>query len=203
MRSTNLRSWLGRSPGSRKTRAPKKRRSTVNVVPTLNKLEDRTVLNGYLAMGAGIGAPPLVAIRIDRIDSLTTSPTPIPAGGSGLPQGGVTPAASDGKTDTTTQIFLAYDKNFLGGVHVATGNFDGFNDVLRFDPVTGLQITGPDGLDDFPDYLVTAPGPGGGPDIKVWKMRQDINGNIFVDHLVTEFMAYDRRFRGGVNVATG
>src|SRR5439155_3581556 len=98
---------------------------------------------------------------------------------------------------------LAYDKNFLGGVHVATGNFDGFTDQLRFDPVTGLQITGPDGLDDFPDYLVTAPGPGGGPDIKVWKMREDINGNIFVDHLITEFMAYDPRFRGGVNVTCG
>jgi len=171
-------------------------------VPALNRLEDRTVMNGYLAMGAGLGAPPLVAIRIDRIASLTTSPTPIPLAGSG-PLGGVTPPASDGTTDTTTQIFLAYDRNFLGGVHVATGNFDGFNDVLRFDPVTGQQISGPDGFDDFPDYLVTAPGLGGGPDIKVWKMRQDINGNIFVDRLVTQFMGYDPRFRGGVNVTTG
>jgi hypothetical protein len=172
------------------------------VVPAVNKLEDRTVLNGYLAIGAGPGAPPLVAIRIDRIATLTTSPTPIPLGGSG-PTAGVTPPASDGQTDTTTQIFLAYDKNFLGGVHIATGNFAGFSDNLRFDPVTGQQITGSDGQTDFPDYLVTAPGEGGGPDVKVWKMRQDINGNIFVDHLVTEFMAYDPRFRGGVSVTTG
>ena len=158
MRCTNLRSWLGRSPGSRSGRANgKKRVTSVRTVPALDTLEDRTVMNGYMAMGAGFGAPPLVAVRIDRIDALTTSPIPPPLGGS-VPTAGITPPASDGKTDTTTQIFLAYDKNFLGGVHVATGNFDGFTDQLRFDPVTGLQITGPDGLDDFPDYLVTAPG---------------------------------------------
>jgi hypothetical protein len=203
MRSTNLRSWLGRSPGTGSGRASKKqRRNTIKFVPALDRLEDRTVMNGYLAMGAGSGAPPLVAIRIDRIAAVTTSPTPIPLGGSG-PLGGVTPPASDGTTDTTTQIFLAYDRNFLGGVHVATGNFRGFTDLLRFDPVTGQQISGPDGRTDAPDYLVTAPGPGGGPDIKVWKMREDINGNIFVDRLVTQFMAYDTRFRGGVNVTTG
>jgi hypothetical protein len=203
MRCTNLRSWLGRSPSARSNRANgKKRVVSIHAIPALHTLEDRTVMNGYLAMGAGFGAPPLVAIRVDRIDSLTTSPSPIPLGGSG-PTAGVTPPASDGQTDTTTQIFLAYDKSFLGGVHTATGNFAGFNDRLRFDPVTGQQITGADGQSDFPDYLVTAPGVGGGPDIKVWAMRQDINGNIFVDHLVTEFLAYDPRFRGGVNVATG
>src|SRR5262245_28355245 len=202
MRRSNLRSWLGRSSGGLAGRTiGRKRVDTVRTVPALHTLEDRTVMNGYLAMGAGPGAPPLVAIRIDRIDALN-QPTPLPLGGSG-PTAGVTPPASDGQTDTVTQIFLAYDKNFLGGVHTATGNFDGFTDRFRFDPVTGAQISGPDGLDDFPDYLVTAPGVGGGPDIKVWKMRQDINGNIFVDHLVTEFMAYDVRFRGGVNVTTG
>src|SRR5262245_12295281 len=186
MRCTSLRSWLGRLPSARTSRAnSKKRHNSVRTVPALGTLEDRTVMNGYLAMGAGLGAPPLVAIRVDRIDYLTTSPTPPPLGGSG-PTAGVTPAASDGQSDTTTQIFLAYDRNFLGGVHTATGNFDGFSDRLRFDPVTGQQITGPDGLDDFPDYLVTAPGFGGGPDIKVWQMRQDINGNIFVDHLRSE-----------------
>jgi hypothetical protein len=203
MRSTNLRSWLGRLPGTGSGRAAKmSRRSNFKVVPALHTLEDRTVMNGYLAMGAGAGAPPLVAIRIDRIAALTTSPTPIPLGGSG-PLGGVTPPASDGTTDTTTQIFLAYDQSFRGGVHVTTGNFRGFTDLQRFDSVTGQQISGPDGRTDAPDYLVTAPGPGGGPDIKIWKMREDINGNIFVDRLVTQFMAYDVRFRGGVNVATG
>src|SRR5262245_26390168 len=77
MRCNNLRSWLGRSPGWGTGRTnSKKHLTSVRAVPALNKLEDRTVMNGYLALGAGQGAPPLVAIRIDRIDSLTTSPTP-------------------------------------------------------------------------------------------------------------------------------
>jgi len=68
---------------------------------------------------------------------------------------------------------MAYDPAFGGGVRVAMGdiNFDGVPD------------------------LVTAPGPTGGPDIRVF------DG---VTHaLINEFLAYDLAFTGGVFVALG
>jgi hypothetical protein len=68
--------------------------------------------------------------------------------------------------------FFAYGADFHGGVNIALGdvNNDGINEII------------------------TAPGPGGGPHIKVF----DSSGN-----LLTEFFAYEASFDGGVNVATG
>ncbi len=67
--------------------------------------------------------------------------------------------------------FMAYDPRFTGGVRVATG------DVLG----TGV------------DAIVTAPGPGGFPDIRVFDGA--------TGQLVREFSAYDPSFTGGVHVA--
>ncbi len=67
--------------------------------------------------------------------------------------------------------FYAYDLAFTGGVRVATADLDG------------------DGVED----VVTAPGPGGGPHVKVFDGRDG--------HLVREWMAYDPAFTGGVYVA--
>ncbi|MFL5331530.1 MAG: beta strand repeat-containing protein [Gemmataceae bacterium] len=69
--------------------------------------------------------------------------------------------------------FFAYSANFFGGVRVATGDLNG------------------DGIDD----IVTAPGPTGGPHIKVFS---GANGA-----LLGEFFAYDASFFGGVYVALG
>ena len=91
--------------------------------------------------------------------------------------------ASDGKTDFTSQIFLAYNPGFRGGVNVATGNFDGNYNT--------------------PDSLVTAPRAGGGPHIIVWNTRQNADGTIVVTGISQQFMAFDPRFSGGVNIATG
>ncbi len=77
----------------------------------------------------------------------------------------------DAATGALGLSFNAYDVHFLGGVRVAVG------------AVTG---TGPD--------VVTVPGPGGGPDVRVF----DTAGK-----LVREFMAYDPSFTGGVYVAAG
>ncbi len=68
---------------------------------------------------------------------------------------------------------LAYEESFAGGVEVALGD------------VTG---------DGRPD-LITAPGPGGGPVIKVF---DGLDGS-----LVTAFFAYTPTFRGGASVAVG
>jgi hypothetical protein len=79
--------------------------------------------------------------------------------------------------DPTTQVvqtqFLAYDPSFTGGVRVAVGD------------VTG---------DGYPD-LIVAPGPGGGPAIKVY---DGATGAVRAT-----FFAFDPAFLGGVYVAAG
>jgi fimbrial isopeptide formation D2 family protein len=69
--------------------------------------------------------------------------------------------------------FMAYSSQFRGGVRVAVGD------------VTG---------DGVPD-VVTAPGAGGGPDIRVFDGKTGA--------LVREFFAYAPTFTGGVYIATG
>jgi hypothetical protein len=67
--------------------------------------------------------------------------------------------------------FLAYDPRFTGGVRVASADVNG------------------DGVRD----VITAPGPGGGPDIRVWDGKTGV--------LFRESLAYDATFTGGVFVA--
>ena len=66
--------------------------------------------------------------------------------------------------------FMAYDKNFRGGVNVAAGDLDA----------------------DGRAEIVTGAGFGGGPHVRIF----DASGK-----LKNQFMAYDKNFRGGVNVA--
>ncbi len=88
--------------------------------------------------------------------------------GSGV-AGRVKVFSADGKLKSQ---FYAYAADFRGGVKVATGDFDG----------------------DGKDEIVTAPGSGLKPDIKVF----DNQGK-----LKNEFIAYDSKFLGGVNIAAG
>src|SRR5262245_16794138 len=175
MQLTNLWSWLsGGQPRRSGHRLGKRRHRSFR--PVLNRLEDRTVPAGYIATGAGLGAIPEVSIRVDIRNSLT--------GGQNPPGSGqLEPAESDGKTDLLSQVFTAYNPAFRGGVNVAAGNFDG----------------------DYrtPDSLVTAPLAGGGPHVIVWRMKQLADGRIVTDGILDQFMAYDPRFGGGVNLTTG
>ena len=68
--------------------------------------------------------------------------------------------------------FLAYDASFRGGIKVASGDTDG----------------------DLQEEIITAPGPGMAPIIRVF----DLNGK-----LEKEFLVYGSAFRGGVNLAVG
>ncbi len=68
--------------------------------------------------------------------------------------------------------FYAYGQSFLGGVNVALGDVDG----------------------DFDDEIVTAPGPGGGPHVRVFRSDGTDTG--------VAFMAYAESYAGGVHVAT-
>ena len=70
--------------------------------------------------------------------------------------------------------FFAYDKNFRGGVNVATGKFNGGNRG------SGVKI-------------VTAPKSAGGPHIKIFTHQ---------GRLVSHFFAYNKNFHGGVSLAT-
>ncbi|CAN5465013.1 hypothetical protein BH11PLA2_BH11PLA2_29310 [soil metagenome] len=78
-----------------------------------------------------------------------------------------------GYDGTLLSSFFAYDPKFTGGVRVATGD------------VTG---------DGVPD-IVTAPGAGGGPHVKVF---DGVTGQ-----LLNSFFAYDAKFSGGVTIAVG
>ncbi|QGJ68784.1 Hypothetical protein PBC10988_4460 [Planctomycetales bacterium 10988] len=71
-----------------------------------------------------------------------------------------------------TTNFLAYDASIMVGLYVASGDVDG------------------DGFDD----IITAPGAGGGPHIRVF---DSVEAN-----LIQDFYAYDTSFTGGVRVAS-
>ncbi len=73
----------------------------------------------------------------------------------------------------------SYIGTFLGGVRVATGDVDG----------------------DGNDEVVTAPGPGGGPHVRVFDVVVDPVDGIVVTGSMG-FHAYDPSFLGGVAVAT-
>ena len=78
-----------------------------------------------------------------------------------------------GEDGGLARLLIPFGLGFSGGARVATGD------------VTG------DGTDD----VVVAPGPGGGPEVKVF---DGATGEV-----VRDFFAYDPDFRGGVNVAVG
>lgn len=111
------------------------------------------------------------------VELTTTQPPPpsgplpfysVAAGPGGGPQVNVY-----SESGALVRSFFAYEASFRGGVHVATAD------------VTG------DGVRD----VVTAPGQGGGPVIRIW---DGVSGD-----LLTEYNAFDPNFRGGAFVATG
>ncbi|MBU0637092.1 MAG: S8 family serine peptidase [Patescibacteria group bacterium] len=71
--------------------------------------------------------------------------------------------------------FFAYNTSFRGGVKVAVGNIE-----------TNLKSKGRE--------IITAPGNGGGPHIRIFNNY----GN-----LLKQFFAFNNNFRGGVNITTG
>jgi Tol biopolymer transport system component len=81
----------------------------------------------------------------------------------------------DGGRVTDAGGFFAYDAAFAGGVRVAVADLDG----------------------DGRAEVVTAPGPGGGPHVRVWRMAagQAVEGG--------GLLAYAPAFRGGLFVAAG
>ncbi len=87
--------------------------------------------------------------------------------------GGPNVRVFDVATGVVQLSFFAYDPRFTGGVRVAMGDTNG------------------DGAAD----VITAPGPGGGPDIRVFDSRSGL--------LLRQFFAFDPAFTGGCFVAAG
>lgn len=113
----------------------------------------------YENFGGGVS---IAAANVDK-DSSIEYITGAGPGGGPL----VKAFEADGKQLTS---FYAYDVNFTGGIDVAAADID----------------------DDGKAEIITAPGPGGGPHIKIFKLD---------GKLVKEFFAYDLGFTGGVNVS--
>ena len=90
------------------------------------------------------------------------------------PGGGPLVKAFDDDGDQISS-FYAYDSNFRGGVDVAVADVD----------------------DDGKAEIITAPGPGGGPHIKIFR----INGTLVKDTKAKDFFAYDTTFTGGVFIS--
>ncbi|HEX4607030.1 MAG TPA: FG-GAP-like repeat-containing protein [Urbifossiella sp.] len=87
--------------------------------------------------------------------------------------GGPAVAVLDGATGATAASFFAYDPGFRGGVRVAAGDVDG------------------DGRAD----VITAAGPGGGPNVRAFRVAG--GGPV----QIASFFAYDPGFTGGVYLA--
>jgi hypothetical protein len=141
------------------------------------------------------------------------------------PGGGPHVRVFDSPTGNLVFEFLAYDRSFAGGVHVATADVtgDGIEDVITgpgesggphvkvFDGATrqlvreflaydagfrgGVWVAGGDVDGDGRADIVTGAGRGGGPHVKVFSGATGA--------LLREYMAYDPAFRGGVTVAAG
>jgi hypothetical protein len=89
------------------------------------------------------------------------------------PGGGPHVKAFDGRSGAEVVSFFAYDGRFAGGVNVAVADFN---------------------LDGVAE-IVTGAGAGGGPHVKVFDARTQVER--------FSFFAYDGRFSGGVSVAAG
>ncbi len=116
--------------------------------------------------------PPALRAALERLESREVPAASLLAVGADT---GSAPHVSliDRATGAVVRDITAYDPSFTGGVRVALAD------------VTG---------DSTPE-LITAPGAGGGPHVKIF--------DTSTGQLVREFMAYDPSFTGGVSVAAG
>jgi hypothetical protein len=130
-------------------------------------------------------------------------------------------SAFDGKDLSLLGSFLAYARQFTGGVYVAAGDVDGdglddiitgpgpgmasqvriftifdrWGNLLAYDAKFkgGVYVAVGDVNGDGLDDIITAPGAGGSPRVKAFNAEDQ--------SLLESFLVYDRSFKGGVFVA--
>jgi len=108
---------------------------------------------------------------------------------------------------TEVASFYAFDPGFTGGVYVTAGNFDPSNDPNNAPLVPDALDCAPGGMAILRrDEIVVAAGPGGGPNVKIFRNRTtgpSSNTAIDIDvaNPLMSFFAFDASFAGGVRVA--
>lgn len=146
----------------------------------------------YLAVGAGAGGAPLVRLYTEDLAPVAEAWNAYDPRFRGGVSASVGDVDGDGAPDVVTGAgagggphvrvfdasgnvkaqFFAYSERFRGGVTTAVGDVDG------------------DGLDE----IVTGPGFGGGPHVRVFNRKGEVEN---------QFFAFDSRQRGGVLVSVG
>jgi hypothetical protein len=122
-------------------------------------------------------APRQTRLALQHLEDRCVPSTVIDAVGTG-PGAATQVKVFQGSNGVLLATFAPYAPNFLGGVRVAVGDVNG------------------DGQAD----VVTAPGPGGGPHVRVFDGAALLNGQVTE---LRGFFAYATSFAGGVNVAVG
>lgn len=142
------------------------------------------------------------------------------------PGGGPAVKVYDGRTGAVVSSFMAFEAEFSGGVNVAVGDvngngrdeiivgagggggpvvrvFDGLSGNLIgsftvYDPafLGGVRVAAGDFNGNGRAEIVTAPGVGGGPDVRIYEFVPNGAGN-----LIGGFAGFDPTFLGGVYVA--
>ncbi|MBN9520019.1 VCBS repeat-containing protein [bacterium] len=142
--------------------------------------------------------------------------------------GGPAVRVYDGLSGAVVASFFAFESGFAGGMYVAVGDvtgdgvgdiiagagagggppvnvFDGYGSLLTsffaYTPAFpgGVRVAAGDLGGVEGTAIVTAPGPGGGPDVRTYRV---LPGSA-TPTLVGGFFAYDAAFAGGVYVAVG
>jgi hypothetical protein len=180
---------------------------------------DGTELRSFFAFDAGFTG----GVRVAAGDVNGDGKADIIVGAG--PGGGPQVKVFDGTNSSVLKSFFAFDPAFHNGIFVAAGdlNGDGFSDVIAgpdsgggpnvkvFDGKTGsldasffalpptftggVRVAAGDVNGDGTPDLITGPGAGGGPNVKIF------DGST--DALLKSFFAFDAGFTGGVYVGGG
>lgn len=146
----------------------------------------------YVAVGAGAGSAPYIRLYDEALNPVTDAFLAYGANFHGGVNVGVGDLDGDGSPDIVTGAgpgggphvrvfgtnqavkwqFFAYDQKFKGGVYVAVGDLDG----------------------DGAQEIVTGPGFGGGPHVRVMNRYGQVK---------SQFFAFDSKKRAGVRVSVG
>jgi autotransporter-associated beta strand protein len=186
--------------------------------PQVNVYDQTGFLYSIMAYSPVFGGGVRVAmgdINGDGVPELVTAPGPT---------GGPDIRVFDGVTHALINEFLAYDLAFTGGVFVALGdvNGDNFLDIVTGAGAGGgphvkaffgtngvlvssffayaaaftggVTVAAGDVTGDGIAEIITGPGTGGGPHVRVFNAAGGV---------VNEFLAYDAAFFGGIFVAAG